>query len=63
MPTAGAQTTLPIESVRHAHHAPAAAGADVEVVEPDQLRGLITVSARALLERYGARAASSPFSG
>jgi predicted DNA-binding transcriptional regulator YafY len=58
-----AQTTLPIESVRHAHHALLQLGADVEVVEPDELRGLITVSARSLLERYGARAASSPFSG
>jgi predicted DNA-binding transcriptional regulator YafY len=58
-----AQTTLPIESVRHAHHALLQLGADVEVVEPEELRGLIAASARALLQRYGARAASSPFSG
>jgi predicted DNA-binding transcriptional regulator YafY len=48
-----AQTTLPIESVRHAHHALLQLGADVVVVEPVELRELIQRSARELLRRYG----------
>ncbi|MDP9091384.1 MAG: YafY family transcriptional regulator [Actinomycetota bacterium] len=47
-----AQTTLPIESVRHAHHALLQLGADVEVLEPTELRDLIAQSARALVLRY-----------
>jgi predicted DNA-binding transcriptional regulator YafY len=50
-----AQTTLPIESVRHAHHALLQLGAEVEVLAPAELRELITESARDLLARYCAR--------
>lgn len=50
-----AQTTLPIESVRHAHHALLQLGAEVEVLAPAELRELITASARDLLARYSAR--------
>ncbi|MDP9117856.1 MAG: YafY family transcriptional regulator [Actinomycetota bacterium] len=51
--TGWAQTTLPIESVRHAHHALLQLGADVEVVEPAELRDLIAGSADALRGLYG----------
>jgi predicted DNA-binding transcriptional regulator YafY len=54
-PDAGGWTTtrLPIESVRHAHHALLQLGEYVEVVEPAELRALIATSARALVDRYG----------
>jgi predicted DNA-binding transcriptional regulator YafY len=54
-----AKTALPIESVRHAHHALLQLGADVDVLEPPELRELIAISARALVARYGARGGSS----
>jgi predicted DNA-binding transcriptional regulator YafY len=46
-------TTVPIESVHHAHHALLQLGADVEVVEPAELRAAIAASAQAMLARYG----------
>jgi predicted DNA-binding transcriptional regulator YafY len=49
-----ATTTVPIESVRHAHHALMQLGADVEILEPAELRGLVAGSARALAARYSA---------
>lgn len=48
-----ARTTVPIESVRHAHHALLQLGADVEVLAPADLRELVAGSARALAQRYG----------
>ena len=45
-------TRLPIESVRHAHHALMQLGEHVDVLEPEELRGLIARSARVLAERY-----------
>ncbi|MFN2519203.1 MAG: helix-turn-helix transcriptional regulator [Jatrophihabitantaceae bacterium] len=47
-----ARTTVPIESVRHAHHALMQLGADVEVLEPTELRELVEGSARAIAHRY-----------
>lgn len=46
-------TTVPIESVKHAHHALLQLGADVEVLAPAELRELVAASARATAERYG----------
>ncbi|MCU1657050.1 MAG: transcriptional regulator [Pseudonocardiales bacterium] len=54
-----AQTTLPIESVRHGHHALLQLGADVDVLEPAELRDLIAASARALVARYDPAGAPS----
>jgi predicted DNA-binding transcriptional regulator YafY len=48
-----ATTTVPTESVKHAHHALLQLGADVEVVAPAELRELVAASARAMVERYG----------
>jgi predicted DNA-binding transcriptional regulator YafY len=45
-------TTIPTESVKHAHHALLQLGADVEVIAPVELRDLIAASARAMAERY-----------
>jgi predicted DNA-binding transcriptional regulator YafY len=45
-------TRIPIESVRHAHHALMQLGEHVEVLEPVELRDLIAGSARALVVRY-----------
>jgi len=45
-------TRLPIESVRHAHHSLLQFGADLEVLEPAELRELIAGSARRLAARY-----------
>jgi predicted DNA-binding transcriptional regulator YafY len=45
-------TTVPIESVRHAHHALMQLGADVEVLEPAELRELVAASGRAMAGRY-----------
>lgn len=47
-----ARTTLPIESVQHAHHALLQLGAEVEVEQPAELRALMLCSARAMLDRY-----------
>lgn len=49
-----AQTTVPIESINHAHHALLQLGGDVEVLAPDELRVAIAHSAQAIVERYGA---------
>lgn len=49
-----ATTHIPIESVRHGHHALLQLGEHVEVLEPAELRELISASARSLLARYSA---------
>lgn len=54
-----AETTLPIESERHALHALLQLGADVEVVEPASLRAAVAASARATAQRYSASAGGS----
>ncbi len=46
------QTVIPIESVRHAQHALMQLGADVEVLEPAELRELVAGSAQAMAARY-----------
>ncbi|WP_338182546.1 WYL domain-containing protein [Jatrophihabitans sp.] len=48
-----AETEVPIESVRHAHHALLQLGDDVEVLAPAELRELVAASGRALAARYG----------
>jgi predicted DNA-binding transcriptional regulator YafY len=48
------RTAIPIESVRHGHHALLQLGEHVEVLEPAELRALIAGSARALTARYSA---------
>jgi predicted DNA-binding transcriptional regulator YafY len=45
-------TRLPIESLRHAHHALMQLGEHVEVLEPAELRNLIAASAHRLVARY-----------
>jgi len=55
-----ARTTVPIESVRHAHHALMQLGADVEVLEPAELRERVAASAQAMARRY---AGSTGFEG
>ncbi|MEO8889172.1 MAG: WYL domain-containing protein, partial [Jatrophihabitantaceae bacterium] len=52
-------TTVPIESVRHAHHALMQLGADVEVLEPVALRELVAASGRAMAARYSAESVRS----
>ena len=47
-----ATTTVPIESVRHATHSLMQLGAEVEVLEPRELRDAISRAARAMTERY-----------
>jgi predicted DNA-binding transcriptional regulator YafY len=47
-----AQTRIPIESVRHGHHALMQLGEHVDVLEPAELRESIAASARALVARY-----------
>jgi predicted DNA-binding transcriptional regulator YafY len=47
-------TRIPIESVRHGHHALMQLGEHVEVLEPAELRELIDASARSLVARYSA---------
>lgn len=54
-----ATTTVPIESVRHAHHALLQLGADVEVLAPAELRELIAASARSMAQRYAGGAVAS----
>jgi predicted DNA-binding transcriptional regulator YafY len=44
---------VPIESIRHGHHALMQLGEHVEVLEPAELRDLIAASARRLVARYG----------
>ena len=51
--TGWTHTQVPIESVRHGHHALLQLGEHVEVLEPRELRELIAASARALAARYG----------
>jgi predicted DNA-binding transcriptional regulator YafY len=46
-------TRVPIESIRHGHHALMQLGEHVEVLEPAELRDLIAASARRLVARYG----------
>ena len=46
-------TRVPIESIRHGHHALLQLGEHVEVLEPQELRELIAASARRLVARYG----------
>lgn len=46
--------TLPIESVRHATHDLLRMGAEVEVLEPPELRQRIAAEAAKVAERYGA---------
>lgn len=48
-----ATTTVPIESVKHAAHQLLQLGADVEVLEPAELRAAIADAARAIAQRYG----------
>jgi predicted DNA-binding transcriptional regulator YafY len=47
-----ARTVVPIESMRHAHHALMQLGADVEVLTPAHLRELVAGSAQAMVRRY-----------
>lgn len=49
-----ARTTIPIESMNHAHHALLQLGAEVEVVAPRELREAVARSAAAMVARYGA---------
>jgi predicted DNA-binding transcriptional regulator YafY len=53
-PDGWATTRIPIESVRHGHHALLQLGEHVDVLEPAELRALITQSARLLAQRYSA---------
>lgn len=48
------RTVIPIESVRHAHTELLKFGADVEVLDPPELRDRIVASAHAMLARYAA---------
>jgi predicted DNA-binding transcriptional regulator YafY len=50
-----ARTRVPIESVRHGHHALMQFGEHVEVLEPAELRELIAASARRVARRYSDR--------
>ncbi len=47
------RTVIPIESIRHAHVELMRFGGDAEVLEPPELRALVTASARAVLDLYG----------
>ncbi|MCT4353174.1 YafY family transcriptional regulator [Streptomyces sp. Je 1-79] len=51
--------TLPIESLAHAHDTFLALGADVEVLQPAELRARITETVTRLAARYGATPPSS----
>ena len=53
------RTTVPIESVRHGHHALLQLGEHVEVLEPPELRELVAASARTLAARYSAGGVSA----
>jgi predicted DNA-binding transcriptional regulator YafY len=50
--TGWATTRIPIESVRHGHHALLQLGEHVDVLEPSELRAAIARTARALAARY-----------
>ena len=56
-PGGWARTVIPIESVRHAHHALLQLGADVEVIEPAELRALVAGSAQLMARRYSGSSA------
>jgi predicted DNA-binding transcriptional regulator YafY len=60
-----AVTTVPIESLRHGHHALLQLGAEVEVLSPPELRELMSTSARDLAARYasGGLDGSTPVDG
>lgn len=51
-PDGWVHATLPIESVRHAHVEILKLGADAEVVDPPELRAMITATVHALAARY-----------
>lgn len=51
-PRGWVRAVLPIESVRHAHVEFLKLGADVEVLDPPELRAMITDTVRALAARY-----------
>ena len=48
-----ARTTLPIESTRHALHALMQLAADVEVLEPPELRERVAATGREVAALYG----------
>lgn len=54
-------TTVPIESISHAHHALLQLGADVEVLAPAELRELTAASAQAMVSRYAGGSSSRLF--
>jgi predicted DNA-binding transcriptional regulator YafY len=54
---------VPIESVRHGHHALLQLGEHVEVLEPAELRELMAVSARRMVERYAVGFSAGPAGG
>lgn len=53
-PDGWVRAVLPIESVRHAHVEFLKLGADVEILEPPELRAMITATVRTLAARYTA---------
>jgi predicted DNA-binding transcriptional regulator YafY len=53
-PEGWCRTRVPIESVRHGHHALMQLGEHVEVLEPLELRELIAASAQEVVARYSA---------
>jgi predicted DNA-binding transcriptional regulator YafY len=55
-----AQTRVPIESVRHAHHALLQLGEHAEVLDPPELRALIAGSAAVLARRYAEGGSAAP---
>ncbi len=56
-------TRIPIESVRHGHHALLQLGEHVEVLEPVELRRLISASVSALAVRYSAAGSAGRSAG
>ncbi|MFJ3582597.1 WYL domain-containing protein [Streptomyces sp. NPDC090127] len=52
------RATLPIETLAHAHDAFLALGAEVEVLEPAELRYRLTETVHRLAARYGATPSS-----
>ncbi|MFD9031147.1 helix-turn-helix transcriptional regulator [Streptomyces sp. NPDC059567] len=53
-PDGWTRATLPIESLAHAHETFLALGADIEVLEPAELRARITETVARMAARYGA---------
>ena len=49
------EAVVPIETVRHAHGELLRFGAEVEVLEPDELREVVASSVGRLAELYGSR--------